>query len=218
MKRFQTRLFLSCAAIVTLGGCLSSGGSETESSGPPVADDSNTAPTITGTPPAAVSVGSDYSFTPSATDADGDPLTFSVSNLPGWANFSSATGQIDGRVTLGDAGMYRDIVVTVSDGRASASLRSFDVEVVQFADGSVALSWSPPAQNTDGTPADLSGYRIYYGVEIGVYPDIVDVTGAQNTSVTIDNLVPDTYYFVGTAVNVDGLESDFSSVLVRTVD
>ena len=91
--------------------------------------------------------------------------------------------------------------------------------ILQLADGSVALNWTAPSTNTDGTAlTDLAGYRIYYGVAAGDYPNVVDVQGAGNTSVVIENLVPDTYYFVGTAVAVDGRESDYSSVLERTVN
>jgi hypothetical protein len=42
----------------------------------------NTAPTISGTPASAVTVNTAYDFTPVASDADNDPLTFSVVGEP----------------------------------------------------------------------------------------------------------------------------------------
>src|SRR5690606_17336371 len=44
----------------------------------------NAAPEISGSPLLEIEVGSSYSFTPTASDADGDELTFSVANLPDW--------------------------------------------------------------------------------------------------------------------------------------
>ena len=40
-----------------------------------------------GTPVTILAAGSAYSFKPTAADPDGDPLTFSASNVPGWASF-----------------------------------------------------------------------------------------------------------------------------------
>ncbi|MCG8368939.1 MAG: hypothetical protein MJA32_00340, partial [Proteobacteria bacterium] len=47
----------------------------------------NSAPTISGTAPASVKFGNNYWFRPSASDPDGDKLTFEIQNLPRWATF-----------------------------------------------------------------------------------------------------------------------------------
>jgi trimeric autotransporter adhesin len=57
----------------------------------------NRAPTITGTPATATTVGQSYSFTPSASDPDGQALTFSIANKPAWASFSTSTGRCRAR-------------------------------------------------------------------------------------------------------------------------
>src|SRR5207302_7131247 len=49
------------------------------------------APVIGGTPSTNVVAGASYSFTPTASDPDGDTLTFSIANQPSWATFSSGT-------------------------------------------------------------------------------------------------------------------------------
>ena len=81
------------------------------------------APTIGGTPPASVVVGSRYAFTPTASDPQGNALTFSVRNLPSWASFSSATGQLSGTPTLTAVGTFSNIVISVSDGTLSRPCR-----------------------------------------------------------------------------------------------
>jgi hypothetical protein len=71
---------------LTLSGCLSGGGDDDGggfASPPPTPPPpSNAAPVISGTPPTAIKVDEAYSFTPSASDADGDKLTFSIQNQP----------------------------------------------------------------------------------------------------------------------------------------
>ena len=61
----------------------------------------NRAPEISGSPATTVQAGTAYSFTPAASDADGDPLTFSAIGMPAWASVDAATGRIGG--TPGDA-------------------------------------------------------------------------------------------------------------------
>ena len=95
-----------------------------------VADTSNSAPSISGTAATQVTAGNSYGFTPTANDADGDTLTFSISGLPGWASFNSSNGALSGTPKSGDVGTYSNIVITVSDGSASASLAPFSVAVV----------------------------------------------------------------------------------------
>ncbi len=56
-------------------------------------------PTISGTPTASVTVGQAYSFRPSASDPDGDRLSFRVRNLPTWARFDGSTGTLNGAPT-----------------------------------------------------------------------------------------------------------------------
>ena len=77
-----------CMALPMLGGCLDSTNDRAESStvAPPTGG-SNSAPTISGTPPTAIKISELYSFAPSASDANGDNLTFSIQNMPRWASF-----------------------------------------------------------------------------------------------------------------------------------
>ena len=110
---------------------------------------SNDAPTISGSPAGSVTTGQNYSFTPSAADADGNTLTFSIANRPAWASFSSANGRLSGTPTSSAAGEYVDIRISVSDGRASADLAPFSI-VVNQANGAPTISGTPPTTAREG--------------------------------------------------------------------
>ncbi len=178
----------------------------------------NSAPTISGSPAKAVTEGTQYSFTPGASDADGDNLSFSITNKPSWAAFNTGTGRLSGTPEAGDVGTYADIVISVSDGQASASLGAFSITVEAIAMGSVTLSWSPPTENTDGTAlTDLAGYRIYWGTTSGSYPNSVTIDNPGVTTYVVENLVQGTYEFVATSYNTSGVESDYSAPATKTV-
>src|SRR5690606_30802880 len=76
----------------------------------------NFAPTISGEPPRQVAANTSYSFTPTAQDADGDELTFSVENAPEWASFDPVEGELAGMPTDAHVGTHEVIVIAVSDG------------------------------------------------------------------------------------------------------
>ncbi len=214
-KRIAAMAILFSAA--TLTGCLTKEDSETGFTGGGQQPQNNP-PTISGNPQTAVMMGDNYSFTPSASDPDGDTLTFSVQNQPVWASFDSSIGRLSGQPSLGDVGVFERVVISVSDGQASASTPEFSITVSQAELGSMTLSWTPPTENTDGTAlTDLAGYRIYYGLSEGIYPDQVNIETAGLASYVVENLVPNTYYVVATSVNSMGVESAYSNVAVKTV-
>lgn len=109
----------------------------------------NTAPSISGTPPASVATGQSYSFTPTARDAEGNTLTFSIVNLPTWANFSSSTGRLSGTPGSGSVGEYVNIGISVSDGRLSSALAPFSISVLQ-ANRAPTISGTPPPATREG--------------------------------------------------------------------
>jgi len=97
----------------------------------------NDAPLISGTPATGVDEDSAYSFVPTASDMEGDNLTFSISNQPSWANFDSNTGALSGTPGNGDVGITDKIVISVSDGSLSASLPAFSLTVNNINDAPV---------------------------------------------------------------------------------
>jgi len=84
---------------------------------------------IWGAPPTAASVGMAYSFTPQTTDWRNNTRVFAIANKPAWAQFSSSTGTLSGTPSAGSAGTYAGIVIAVSDGRSSAALPAFTIQV-----------------------------------------------------------------------------------------
>jgi hypothetical protein len=179
----------------------------------------NTPPTIGGTPPPSVVVGQAYGFTPVASDADGDALTFSIANKPAWATFNGSTGALSGTPTAADVGTYANIKISVSDGTATTSLPAFAVAVQALATGSATLSWTPPTQNTDGSPlVDLAGYKVYWGTASKSYGSSVRLANAGLSSYVVEGLASGTtYYFAVTALNSSGAESQVSNEAAKSM-
>ncbi|HJR69588.1 MAG TPA: putative Ig domain-containing protein, partial [Gammaproteobacteria bacterium] len=125
-----TRWWVISALGFLLGACT---GDEEETAAATVA---NRAPVITGTPATSANQDTPYSFTPSATDADGDALLFGIDAKPAWLTFDTATGRLSGTPSSADVGTHRGIVVHVSDGEAQALLPAFDLTVVAAANRS----------------------------------------------------------------------------------
>jgi hypothetical protein len=63
----------------------------------------NKPPTISGTPPTSVPVGQAYGFTPTASDPDGQALTFAIANKPAWAAYSGEDDRLFRRNVTGDS-------------------------------------------------------------------------------------------------------------------
>jgi hypothetical protein len=182
----------------------------------------NQAPSISGTPAASVQAGVAYNFTPSASDPDGDSLSFTVSNLPSWASFDSDTGAISGQPQESDVGTYADVSVTVSDGALTASISPFAIEVVTatVATGSLSLRWAAPATRTDGTTLELheiDGYCIYLGGSSDSLEMKVDINDGTADAHTIPDLPVGTYFVAVTAYDNEGNYSGFSNTVEMSV-
>ena len=227
MRRLGPGLVLIALSAVALSGC---GGGDEESapaSGtaqppapvpptPPPA--SNHAPTISGTPTAAVNASFPYTFTPTAADADGDTLAFSIQNKPAWAAFNTTTGRLSGTPAAADVGTYSNISIAVSDGKASTALSAFAIAVTSVANGHATLSWTAPTQNTDGsTLSNLAGYRIRYGTSASSLTNTIVIDNASVTTYIVEDLSPATWYFAVTAVNAQGAESSNSNVANKQI-
>jgi len=184
----------------------------------PTSGSTNVAPKISGTAPSKGTLNTSYSFAPTASDADGDQLSFQVQNKPTWATFNTVTGQLSGKPTA--AGTFSNIVISASDGKASAALPAFTITVDQSgAVTSVAtLTWIAPTENVDGTSlTDLSGFVISYGRSRNALDKSVRITNPSIDNFTLDQLAAGTYYFAIKAVNTSGVESDLSAIVTKTI-
>src|SRR5437016_5404858 len=76
--------------------------------------------------------------------------------------------------------------------------------------GTVTLQWNPNVE------PDIAGYRVYYGLSSGTYPQQIDV--GNTTTTTVPNLPNGvTYFFVVSAYNTVSVESLLSSEVSATV-
>ncbi len=73
-------------------------------------------------------------------------------------------------------------------------------------------------EEADGSPlTDLTGYKIYWGMSPGDYPNSVTLDHPGIVTYVIENLTPGTYYLVATAFDSNGVESEYSEVVVQRV-
>jgi hypothetical protein len=108
-----------------------------------VLDVGNAAPTIGGTPDTSATVGLAYSFTPDASDADGNPLTYAITNRPVWASFNTSTGALSGTPGASNIGTFANVLISVSDGRVAASLPAFTIVVADVPNTAPTISGTP---------------------------------------------------------------------------
>ncbi|NTS75727.1 tandem-95 repeat protein [Catenovulum sp. SM1970] len=169
----------------------------------------NDAPTISGTPTTQIDEREFYTFTPTVQDIDNDTLTLSITNLPSWASFDTATGTLSGQAVEGD---YQGIVITVTDSaQAQASLSAFDISVVNtntapvITDATVNLTQSDAAPGfvvttvsvTDPDSNDTQTFSIESGNAGGIFlidnqgqlvlndPNLIDFTQSLPITVTV---------------------------------
>lgn len=178
----------------------------------------NSPPSISGQPPTSINEGSTYSFTPTAKDANGDKLTFSITGEPEWASFNTASGMLSGTPAAANVGTYPGVVITVSDGKLAAALPSFSIAVDQVSNGTAQLSWQPPTSNSDGSAlTNLAGYRVHYGTQKSNLGQSITIANPGIAAYTVTNLSSGTWYFGLTAYTAAGEESALSNVGTKTI-
>ncbi|MBC8024484.1 MAG: putative Ig domain-containing protein [Steroidobacteraceae bacterium] len=178
----------------------------------------NRPPVIGGTPGTGATVGQSYTFTPTASDPDGNTLAFSVANLPAWATLNSANGTISGTPAAAHVGTHSNIIITVNDGRVSANLAAFTINVVGQSNGTALINWTPPTQNSDGsTLTNLDGFYVSYGRAANLLDQRIDVTNEGVTNYTVTNLASGTWFFAVSAYSTSGGTSEVSNVASKTI-
>jgi hypothetical protein len=224
------------ACVVAMAGCKGGGGGASESAAassssgaavttPAAASSSgsattpvktNSAPQISGTTVSSLKSNETLSFKPAATDADGDQLSFQIQNKPSWATFNTVTGQLSGSPTTANVGMFANIVISVSDGSATAAMPAFSIAVTKAVVNAATLAWTAPTLNTDGTAlTDLAGFTIVYGTAANALDQSVRIDNATASNYSMDNFPSGTYYFAVKAFTADGSESSLSSLVSK---
>jgi hypothetical protein len=201
------------------GGSTGTFASTSAAAAPVQASNKSTQLALSGAPRNSVTAGQAYSFTPAASSTGGT-VTFTIQNLPGWASFNASNGTLSGTPQAASVGTYANIVISVSDGQATASLPAFSITVVapNAATGSADVSWTPPTTNTDGsTLTNLAGYNIYYGTSPSALTQRLQVTNAGLTDYVVSGLTAGTWYFSVTAYTTSGVESALSAIASKTI-
>lgn len=167
-------LIFLAVALSACGGSDNNSDDEDPGNNPPL---TNSAPIISGTPNGSAYVGHAYTFGPSASDTDGDTLTFGIQYQPAWTTFDTATGVLTGTASVSDVGTYSGIVITVSDGSDSTGLAPFQITVSNNPLPAVqgeypgiptpSMDWWDDAVPTNATVHQVSAGVIPTGVECG---------------------------------------------------
>lgn len=186
----------------------------------------NDIPLISGTPDDTALIGQTYVFIPTASDVDGDTLTFSISDAPSWASFNTSTGALLGVPTNSDDGVYSNIVISVSDGRGGvASLNPFTITVPD--NNSIPELISPildqnVTENTTYTYnisthfSDPDNDTLTYAIEQVAYANNINSsTGLISINIP-DNTAGDTITLTVRATDPDGLYA--TDTFVITID
>jgi hypothetical protein len=91
--------------------------------------------------------------------------------VPSWATFNAATGRLSGTPAKGTAGTYSGIVITVSDGKATASLPAFSITVSAPPNKAPTIAGTPTTTVTAGqaysfvpTASDPDGQVLGFGI------------------------------------------------------
>jgi hypothetical protein len=159
-----------------------------------------TSPAITSATSASGTVGSAFSYQITATNS---PTSYGASGLPAGLSVNTVTGLISGAPTTAGTSSVT-LSATNSGGIGNATLT---LTVSPAASHSVTLSW------VASTSQSVAGYNIYRGTASGgpystkVNSAVINATTFTDTAV----LAGQTYYYVGTTMDVSGNESGYSN-------
>lgn len=186
---------------------------------------------ISAAPAGQVMVGAIYSLQPQVMHASG-AVSYSIDNLPEWADFNTDTGRLVGVPSARDVGATQDIIITVQDARQRVSLARFQIIVVPRPDqmappltpvdddrpGHVVLTWEVPTLAVDGALlANLEGYRVHYGADAEAMVHVVELQGSGNNMLELANLDAGRHYFAVRSLRIGGEVSALSNIVSRQV-
>ncbi len=132
----------------------------------------NQAPVLAAIGDKEVTEGQLLTFTISATDPDGDPLSYSASNLPSGASFDPATRTFSWTPSYIQAGLYEDVYFEVTDGTLTDS-EDIDITVVNVTFTlNATIVIAPDTIKLDGKDKWITAY---IELPTGYQPELVDL-------------------------------------------
>src|SRR5690606_12289989 len=147
MRNFMILGILSLA-VLTLGACTGGGGGGAATL-PPTGGTGNSAPVFTSTAPTAAVVGQLYSYQATASDANGDPLTWSLGIAPGGMSVN-ASALVTWTPSAGQVGSH-NVSLSANDGQASPA-QSWTINASAAGGGNQppVITSSAPTTATEG--------------------------------------------------------------------
>jgi len=210
MRTSWSRVVVLALVSSTLAACGGEGGGSGGTAG-----FGNLAPIIEGSPVTTLAAGSNYSFMPKASDPNGDALTFSIVNKPGWATFNAVTGALTGTPTEANVGKTSTITIEVSDSKAVTQLPAFQIDVVSSAN--VPAPGTNSAPTITGTPATSATVgQIYTFTPVGDDADNDALTFEIENRPTWATFTPATGELRGTPTSADVATT--SGIVIRVND
>ena len=162
-----------------------------------------------------------FSATPSTVSQNGSTtLNWGTTNATSCVASGDWSGNkgVSGSETISSLVLDRQFTLACS-GAGGTVNNTVNVTVVVSNNGTALMSWTPPTENTDGSPlTDLAGYKIRYGTSPGNYNNTITINNPGLTSYLIDNLASADWYFVMTSFNASGIESSFSTEVSKTIN
>lgn len=174
MRNFMILGILSLA-VLTLGACGGGGGSSGGGGLPIAGGTGNSAPVFSSTPPTNAVEGQLYSYQATATDANGDPLTWSLGIAPSGMSVN-AGGLVTWTPSAGQLGNH-DVSLSVNDGQASTA-QSWTISV------SAAGSGNQPPVITSSAPTTATEGQLYSYQAAGSDPNGDTLTWSLTTKPT----------------------------------
>lgn len=131
-----------------------------------------------------------------------------------WSTTGCATGPT-ASATPANAGWLGTKAASGSQTITVAADTTFALSCTGAVDGRATLTWTNPTTNIDGTPATLSGNRVYTGTSAAALTQAASLIIAA-TTYSFSGLTPGVHYFAVSAVD-GGAESDKSVVVSKTI-
>lgn len=170
----------------------------------------NNKPVISGTPITQIGEDEAYAFTPTASDADSDVLTFTAQNLPGWLTLNTQTGELQGTPGAADVGVYSGIILRVSDGLETTALNGFTITVggkptvtATSPDSDTRLKATDEVIATATAEADNGVNSVSFKLNDGQW----QTDSSAPYSHSFGTLAPGSYLLSFKATDTDGVES-----------
>jgi hypothetical protein len=194
-----TRLALVAGLVFGISAC-----NTDDLAPPPAPPPINNAPTIITTAPTTANEGQPYSYLPTASDIDGDTLTFSVSGAD-WLTVDPVSGRLSGSPGSTDVG-DNVVVLSVSDGSENAAQTFTIVVTAALAEnvpptitstpltmGAVDASYSYTIAGTDANFDDISFGSVTippwatFNTDTGVLAGTPDIAGSYDVELTVSD-------------------------------